>query len=74
MLMQQIADMAGSMKNNDRIKTSIDLIIQFRNDIPGSLKEQVNPYINGFILQGIMNKLKSANNTEMITYLESKMK
>ena len=72
--MQQIADMAGSMKNNDRIKTSIDLIIQFRNDIPGSLKEQVNPYINGFILQGIMNKLKSANNTEMITYLESKMK
>jgi hypothetical protein len=66
--------MAGSMKNNERIKTSIDLIIQFRNDIPGSLKEQVNPYINGFILQGIMNKLKSANNTEMITYLESKMK
>jgi len=74
MLMQQIADMAGSMKSNDRIKTSIDLIIQFRNDIPGSLKEQVNPYINGFILQGIMNKLKAANNTEMITYLESKMK
>jgi aminopeptidase N len=74
MLMQQIADMAGSMKSNDRIKTSIDLIIQFRNDIPGSLKEQVNPYINGFILQGIMNKLKAANNTEMITYLEGKMK
>ena len=72
--MQQIADMAGSMKSNDRIKTSIDLIIQFRNDIPGSLKEQVNQYINGFILQGIMNKLKAANNTEMITYLEGKMK
>ena len=33
MLMQQIADMAGSMKNNERIKTSIDLIIQFRNEI-----------------------------------------
>ena len=74
MLMQQIADMAGSMKSNDRIKTSIDLIIQFRNEIPASLKDQVMPYINGFILQGIMNKLKSANNTEMTTYLESKMK
>jgi aminopeptidase N len=74
MLMQQIADMAGSMKNNERIKTSIDLIIQFRNEIPGSLKEQVNPYINGFILQGIMSKLKANGNSEMITYLESKMK
>ena len=74
MLMQQIADMAGSMKNNERIKTSIDLIVQFRNEIPGSLKEQVNPYINGFILQGIMSKLKANGNSEMITYLESKMK
>jgi len=74
MLMQQIADMAGSMKNNDRIKTSIDLIIGFRDEIPASVKEQVNPYINGFILQGIMNKLKANGNTEMVTYLESKLK
>lgn len=74
MLMQQIADMAGSMKNNDRIKISIDLIIDFRNEIPASVKEQVNPYINGFILQGIMNKLKANGNTEMVSYLESKMK
>ena len=74
MLMQQIADMAGSMKNNDRIKTSIDLILQFRDEIPASLKEQVNPYINGFILQGIMSKLKANGNTEMVNYLESKLK
>lgn len=74
MLMQQIADMAGSMKNNDRIKTSIDLIIGFRDEIPTSVKEQVNPYINGFILQGIMNKLKANGNTEMAKYLESKLK
>jgi len=74
MLMQQIADMAGSMKNNDRIKTSIDLIIGFRDEIPASVKEQVNPYINGFILQGIMNKLKANGNTEMVNYLESKLK
>lgn len=74
MLMQQIADMAGSMKNNERIKTSIDLILQFRDEIPTSLKEQVNPYINGFILQGIMSKLKANGNTEMVNYLESKLK
>jgi aminopeptidase N len=73
MLMQQIGEMTGSMKSNDRIKKSIDMIIAFRDEIPAQVKEQTNPYINGMILGGIMNKLKMAGNTAMAKYLESKM-
>lgn len=73
MLMQQIGEMTGSMKSNERIKKSIDLIIAFRDEIPTQVKEQTNPYINGMILGGIMNKLKMAGNTEMVKYLESKL-
>ena len=73
MLMQQIGEMTGSMKSNGRIKKSIDLITAFRDEIPAQVKEQTNPYINGMILGGIMNKLKMAGNTEMAKYLESKM-
>jgi aminopeptidase N len=73
MLMQQIGEMTGSMKSNDRIKKSIDMIIAFRDEIPAQVKEQTNPYINGMILGGIMNKLKMAGNTEMAKYLEGKM-
>jgi aminopeptidase N len=73
MLMQQIGEMSGSMKSNDRIKKSIDMIIAFRDEIPAQVKEQTNPYINGMILGGIMNKLKMAGNTAMAKYLESKM-
>lgn len=73
MLMQQIGEMTGSMKSNDRIKKSIDMITAFRDEIPAQVKEQTNPYINGMILGGIMNKLKMAGNTEMAKYLESKM-
>ena len=73
MLMQQIGEMTGSMKSNERIKKSIDLITAFRDEIPAQVKEQTNPYINGMILGGIMNKLKMAGNTEMAKYLESKL-
>jgi aminopeptidase N len=73
MLMQQIGEMTGSMKSNERIKKSIDLITSFRDEIPSQVKEQTTPYINGMILGGIMNKLKLAGNTEMVKYLESKL-
>jgi aminopeptidase N len=73
MLMQQIGEMTGSMKSNDRIKKSIDMITAFRDEIPAGVREQTNPYINGMILGGIMTKLKLAGNTEMAKYLESKL-
>lgn len=73
MLMQQIGEMTGSMKSNERIKKSIDLITSFRDEIPAQVKEQTTPYINGMILGGIMNKLKMAGNNEMVKYLETKI-
>jgi aminopeptidase N len=71
-LMQQIAEMTGGMKSNDRIKKSIDLIVGFRNEIPSNLQDQIAPYINNMILQSIANKLKSSGNDEMVKYLEGK--
>lgn len=73
MLMQQIGEMTGSMKSNERIRKSINMITAFRDEIPGQVKEQTTPYINGMILGGIMNKLKMVGNSEMVKYLESKM-
>jgi len=73
-MMQQIAEMAGTMKNSDRVKKAIDLIIQFRNEIPSQIKDQTDPYINGLILQGISNKLKAAGKTDLMQYIESKKK
>lgn len=73
-MMQQIAEMAGNMKSSERVKKAIDLIIDFRNEIPSQIKVQTDPYINGLILQGISNKLKASNKEDLIKYLESKMK
>ena len=74
MVLQQIAEMTGNMKSNERIKNAIGLIINFRNELPTSLKEQINPYVNQFLLPSILKKLKENGNTEMMTYLENQMK
>jgi len=74
MVLQQIAEMTGSMKSNERIKNAIGVIINFRNELPTSLKEQINPYVNQFLLPSILKKLKENGNTEMMTYLENQMK
>jgi hypothetical protein len=73
MLMQQLAEMAGGMQNKDNIRKVIDLIVGFRNEIPASVKPQTDPYINGMILQGIMQKLKARGESDLGKYLESKM-
>jgi aminopeptidase N len=74
MLMQQLGEMTGGMQNKDNIKKSIDLITGFRDEIPESVKVQTDPYINGMILQGIMQKLKTRGETDLVKYLEGKMK
>ena len=74
MILQQIAEMTGNLKSNDRIKNAIGLIINFRNELPASLKDQINPYMNQFLLPSILKKLKEKGNNEMITYLEDQMK
>ena len=74
MLLQQIAEMTGGLKNNEQIIKSITLIIGFRDELPASIQEQINPYINGMILPSILTKLKAVGNSAMVTYLETKMK
>lgn len=74
MLLQQLAEMTGNMQNKLNIRKSIDLITSFRDEIPGSVKEETDSYINGVLLQGIKQRLKARGETELVTYLEGKMK
>jgi aminopeptidase N len=73
-LMQQIADMIGSMKDSIKIKRGIALITGFRDQIPENFKEQITPYINGMILQGLITKFKAAGNEEIVEFIEANIK
>lgn len=72
MMMQQIAELAGRMQSNDRIKKAIDLVVRFRDEIPATVKSQTDPYINNIILAGVAKRLNAAGNKAMEAYLESK--
>jgi hypothetical protein len=74
MMLQQLSEIAAGVKDDDKVKKIIELIVGFRESIPGSVKEQVLPYINNFILQGILNKLKAAGRTELAKSLETAIK
>ena len=74
MLMQQLGEMLGKMKSNERIKKGIGLIAKFRDEIPASIKEQTDPYINGMIFGQLLVKLKMSGNKEMVKYLEEIVK
>ncbi len=74
MLMQQLAEMTGAMKNDAKIKRGISLIVDFREQIPANFKDQITPYINGMILQGLINKFKSAGNSAIVEFIESNIK
>lgn len=73
-LMQQLAEIIGVMKNEAKIKRGISLIVEFREQIPANFKDQITPYINGMILQGLINKFKAAGNTTIVTFIESNIK
>lgn len=74
MLMQQLGEMLGKMKSNERIKEGIRLIAAFRDQIPASIKPQSDPYINGMIFGQLLVKLKMSGNKEMVKYLEDAVK
>jgi aminopeptidase N len=74
MLMQQLGEMLGKMKNNERLKKGISLIASFRDEIPASIKVQTDPYINGMIFGQLLVKLKMSGNQEMVKFLEEKLK
>lgn len=74
MLMQQLGEMLGKMKSNERLKQGITMIATFRDEIPSSIKDQTDPYINGMIFGQLLVKLKMSGNQEMVKFLEEKLK
>lgn len=65
--------------NTGKFKKGIDLIIDFKNDVPASQQNEANPFFNMF-LKGILDKksavLKGDNAGEIqqqIDYLKAKM-
>ncbi|MBC8034616.1 MAG: M1 family peptidase [Chitinophagaceae bacterium] len=78
--LQPFSQYLTKVNNTEKFKAGIDMIINFREAIPGPYKEQVSGYINDMILSGLINEKKKqqagANSSaikEQVDYIQTKM-
>jgi hypothetical protein len=73
MILQPFANYLKRIKNTDNFKKGIDIIASFRDALPREISQQVEPYINGMILNSIASSKQSAGLTEQADYVKSKI-
>lgn len=76
-----LATYLAALKNTEKFKKGIDELVKFRDEIPGPLRPQTDPYLNGIALKGILTSKnealkKDSTNTnlqEQVNYIKSKL-
>lgn len=63
----------GSVTNMANFKKGVDIIVKFRDELPQSIRVQTDPYINGMLLKGLIDKKESGGAKEMAEYVKSKL-
>lgn len=57
----------------EKFKKGVDILAEFRDNIPGSVRTQTDPYINGFILKSLATKKDADGAKEMADYVRTKI-
>ena len=72
-LLQYFSNYLKKVNNTENFRKGIDLIVEFRDAIPEEFSEQILPYFNGMILNGIASSKQQAGLTEQADYVKSKI-
>ena len=73
MIIQPFAGYLKRIKNDNYFRQGIDMIVRMRDTIPKAYRSQVDPYINGMILNGIASSKQSAGFADQADYVRSKL-
>jgi aminopeptidase N len=79
--LNSLAAYLGAVKNTALVKRGVDEIVKFRDAVPEQFRGQTDPYINGVILQQLIDKKEEVlkadeNNTalkELVEYIKGKV-
>lgn len=67
------ANFLEKVKDTDKVKKGVDMIIEFRNAIPSAFRSQTDPFINNILLKGLANKKQAAGMKDQADYINSKI-
>ena len=63
---QHFAALLMKTKDADKFKRGIDIIVAFRESIPGQYRTQTDPYFNGKVLGEILKAKKQKGENELV--------
>lgn len=72
-MLQPFANYLKKIKNDENFRKGIDMIVSFRDTIPKQIRQQIEGYINGMILNGIVSSKQSQGMTSQADYVKSKI-
>jgi aminopeptidase N len=72
-LLQPFSNYLKKIKDPDKFRRGIDIIVSFRDTIPAEYRQQIVPYFNSMILNGIASSKQKAGMADQAEYVKSKM-
>jgi len=73
MTLMPFANFLKKVKDPEDFKKGIDMIVSLRDTVPAQFRQQIDPFINGMILNGIAMSKQSQGMTEQAEYVKSKL-
>lgn len=71
--LQPFANYLAKVKDTDKLKKGVNMIVEFREAIPQSFRNQTDPFINNVVLKGLAKKKQDAGLTEQADFVNSKL-
>jgi aminopeptidase N len=71
-LIPQMTEMLGKIKDEEKVKKGVDMIVAFRDKIPAEYQAQTSPFING-LLSGLAVKKQAAGLPTQEAYIKKSL-
>jgi aminopeptidase N len=72
-MLKPFADFLGKIKDPEKVKVGVDLIVEFREAVPQSFRNQTDPFINNMVLKDLATKKAASGMKEQSDYINSKI-
>ncbi len=71
-MLPQLTEMLGKIKDEDKVKKGVDMIVTFRDKVPAEFQSQTSPFINS-MLTGLAAKKASAGLPSQEEYIKKSL-